>query len=130
MFAAVHESSYGTSATSRGEPGMSAFEGGAVVSPTSAEKRGAASGPAAAPRAGSPRSPGARPLGDVLASFGGRMRGEAAKGVARKSELGAVVLYSHGMSMLTRQRPKALAPRRIYRPRMLHTRRYLAALRR
>jgi len=43
-------------------------------------KRGVASGPAAAPRAGSPRSPGARQLGDVLASFGGRMRGEAAKG--------------------------------------------------
>jgi len=52
------------------------------------------------------------------------------RGVARKSELGTVVLYSRGMSMLTRQRPKALAPRRIYRPQMLRTRRYLAALRR
>ena len=32
--------------------------------------------------------------------------------------------------MMSRQRAKALAPRRIYRPRLLRTRKYLATLRR
>src|SRR5262245_61986744 len=38
-FAAVHESGYGPSATSLGEPGMSAFWGEVVMSQTSAEVR-------------------------------------------------------------------------------------------
>ena len=39
VFAAVHESAVGTSATSRGKPGMSVSEGEAVVSQTLAEVR-------------------------------------------------------------------------------------------